>query len=79
MILDKNPIINLNFSKKNSAFNKYYNIITESLYSLFDLILDDPIENFILECIIILLGYSQLIIFIFDPIVSIYKIIIFIL
>ena len=76
MIQEKNPLINLKLSKKSSILNTLYKQISESLYSVFDLILENPIENFWFECFIIFIGYLQLILFIFDPTVSIYKFII---
>ncbi len=76
MIQEKNSIINIKLSKKSSTFNTLYKQISESLYLLFDLILENPIENIWFECLFILIGYSQLILFIFDPTVSIYKFII---
>lgn len=76
MIQEKNPLINLNFTKKRGIFFTIYKQISETLFSLFDLILENPIENIWFECFIILLGYLQLIFFIFDPTVSIYQFII---
>ena len=76
MIQEKNSIINIKLSKKSSTFNTLYKQISESLYLLFDLILENPIENIWFECLVILIGYSQLILFIFDPTVSVYKFII---
>ena len=71
MLREKNPLLNIKITKKRSILIEYYNSFTESLYSLFDLILKDPIENFWLECFNILLGYCQLIAFIFDSTVNI--------
>ena len=77
MIQEKNPLIDLEFSPKSSKFKNLYDKTTESLYSLFDLILESPIENIVFEILIISLGYLQLIAFIFDPTVSsIYNLII---
>ena len=77
MIQEKNPLIDLEFSPKSSKFKNLYDRTTESLYSLFDLILESPIENIVFEILIISLGYLQLIAFIFDPTVSsIYNLII---
>ena len=77
MIQEKNPLIDLEFSPKSSKFKKLYDKTTESVYSLFDLILESPIENIVFEILIISLGYLQLIAFIFDPTVSsIYNLII---
>lgn len=77
MIQEKNPLIDLEFSPKSSMFKNLYDRTTESLYLLFDLILESPIENMVFEVLIISLGYLQLIVFIFDPTVSnIYNLII---
>lgn len=77
MIQEKNPLIDLEFSPKSSMFKNLYDRTTESLYLLFDLILEAPIENMVFEVLIISLGYLQLIVFIFDPTVSnIYNLII---
>lgn len=73
---EKNPLLYIQLTKKRKTFITFYNACTESLYSLFDLILEDPIENFWFECINIFFGYIQLILFIFDSTVSIYLIII---
>ena len=73
MIKEKNPLINLKLTKKISILNKVYKKASESLYSLFDLILENPIENIWFECLITFLGYTHLIIFIFDTTVSLYK------
>ena len=73
MSKEKNPLLKIQLTKKKAFFFDFYNSSCESLYSLFDIILDNPIENFWLECFNILLGYSQLIAYIFNSNVSIYK------
>ena len=74
MIREKSPLLDINITKKRAFYIEYYNSFSESLYSLFDLILKDPIENFWYECFNILFGYFQLIVFIFDSTVNIYYI-----
>ena len=60
----------MKLKKEKSFFFKLNKNITESLYSLFDLILEDLFENIWYEYINIILGYLQLIMFIFDQTVS---------
>ena len=43
----------------------------ESFYALFELILEDPIENFWFECFNISIGYTQLISYTLDLTVNI--------
>ena len=71
MIKEKNPLNKLKFTKKKSIINEFFNSIIESIFTLFDLILDDPIENFWYECIQIFFGYMEMFIYIFDSTVSI--------
>ena len=72
MLKEKNPLLKLKFKKERTLiFNiRYLNF--ESLYSLYALILENPIDNFWYECFNIILGYMQLIIFMFDKTVSEY-------
>lgn len=70
MLKENNPLLHLNLIKKKSSLYNYYNNISEAFYSLFDLILEDPIESFTLECLHIFFGYCQLMAFIFDSTVS---------
>ena len=72
MIREKNPLLDIEITKKRAIFIEFYNTFAESLYTLFDLILKDPIENFWYECFNILLGYFDLIAFIFDSTVNIF-------
>ena len=72
MIKEKNPLIDLKLSKKESNFNKLYKTSSETFYLLFDLILEDPIENIWFELINIFSGYLQLLMYLLDPTVSIY-------
>lgn len=71
MLKDKNPLLKINYQKENPKLSNIIDYIFESLYSLYDFILDDPIEILWYECFNILLSYLQLIAFIFDKTVSI--------
>ncbi len=73
MLKDKNPLLKIKFKKEKQRLSSIFNYIYESLYALYDLILDDPIENFWYECLNIIISYLQLIAFIFDKTVSIIK------
>ena len=66
MIKENNPLLKLKFSNQKSKFIELYTSLSESLYTLFDLILENPIEIFWLECFYILSGYFQLILFTLD-------------
>ena len=70
MIKEKSQLLKLNLSKKDSHF-ELKNSLYESFYSLYSLILEDPIENFWFELFHILFGYLQLIAYLFDSIVNI--------
>ena len=70
MIKEKNPLLKINLTKTKSNLFIFFNTYIQSFYALFDLILENSIENFWFECINILLGYFQLIAYIFDPTVS---------
>ena len=71
MIKDNNELLKLKLSKKKSNIIVFYNSIIESIYALFCLVLDEPIENFWYECINVSFGYIQLICYILDTTVSI--------
>ena len=70
MMKEKNPLLNLKLVKDKSPLFDFYNNNIETLFELFDLLLDNPIENIWFEFIKILFGYTQLIAFAFDPGVS---------
>lgn len=72
MLKDKNPLLKINYSRENQKLTNIFDYIFESLYSLYDFILNEPIEIFWYECFNILLSYLQLIAFIFDKSVSIF-------
>ena len=71
MLKDKNSLLKLYFKKKIPQLSNMLDYIFESLYSLYDLLLDEPIENFWYESFNIIMSYLQLIAFIFDKTVSI--------
>ena len=66
MLTQKNLLIKLKLKKEKPIIISIINDIFESLFSLFDLILDDPIENFWFEIISLLICYIQIIMFIFN-------------
>ena len=70
MIKEKNPLLKIKLIKTKSSLFIFFSSYIESFYTLFDLILENPIENFWFECLNLLLGYFQLIAYIFDPTVS---------
>ena len=72
MLKDKNPLLKINYSRENQKLTNIFDYIFESLYSLYDFILNEPTEIFWYECFNILLSYLQLIAFIFDKSVSIF-------
>ena len=70
MIGEKNPLLKLKIKNRKSTLYEFYYSNSESLYELFDLIIDNSIENFWYESLNIILGYIQLIAYILDPTVS---------
>ena len=71
MIREKNPLLKLELKKEKSIIFNNINDIFECLYELYDLMLDNPIENIWYECLSIVISYFQLISLMFDKIVSI--------
>ena len=70
MIRENNFLISIKIKKEISILTKLLNNILESLFDLFELILDDPIENFWFEIISLCICYIQIIMFIFNETVS---------
>lgn len=66
MLKEKHPLLKLKLKNKKDILNKIIKEIYNALFTLYYLILEDPIENIAYESINILIGYLQLIIFIFD-------------
>ena len=71
MLKEKNPLLKLKLKQEKQTFSNIHFYIFEAFYSLYDYILDDPIEIFWYECFNIIISYLQLIAFIFDKTVSI--------
>ena len=71
MLKEKGPLLSLELKKEKALIFSNINNIFECLYELYDLILDNPIENIWYECISIVISYFQLISLMFDKIVSI--------
>lgn len=67
---NNNPLLKVKITKKRAFLLDIYNYLSELLYSLFDLILDNPIENFWVEFANVLIGYFQLIAYLFESAVS---------
>jgi hypothetical protein len=70
MLKDKNPLLKLNLTEKKFILTEICIKIYESFYKLFDIILEDPIENFWFEFIGIVVGYSQILYYLIDRTVS---------
>lgn len=70
MLKDNKILLKLNFKKENSFVLELKKIVYESIYSLFNLIMENPFENIWYESLSIILGYSQLILYLFDRTVS---------
>ena len=66
MLKEKHPLIKLELKSKKGALNIIIQESYNALFTLYYLILEDTIENIIYEMINIIIGYLQLIIFIFD-------------
>jgi hypothetical protein len=70
MIKEKNPLLKLKLQNTISPLMFFYNNNVESLYELYDIILEAPFENIWFETINILFGYCQLVAYLFDATVS---------
>ena len=71
MLKGNNPLLKINLKSQKSFLFQLTKNIVESIYSLFDLILENPIENVWLESFDILVGNCQLIVYMGDRTVSI--------
>ena len=69
-MLKEANLLKLKLHKSTSFLLKYYNDNSEILFTLYDLLLENPIENFWYEFIHIFFSYSQLIAYLFDATVS---------
>ena len=72
MLKEKNPLIKMKIEQEKSFLYNLIKSINESLYSIFDLILEEPYESLWSECISIIFQYLQLIIYFFDKAVRRY-------
>jgi len=70
MLSEKNPLLKLRIKKKKMHIVELYKKIIEAFYILYDLMLENSSENILFEIFSIIIGYFQLIIHSFDPIVS---------
>ena len=70
MLKEKNPLLKLKIKQEKSIITRVLKNIFESLFGLFELILDDPIENIYFEIISLFICYIQIIMFIFNETVS---------
>ena len=70
MLKEKNPLLKIKLKDEKEKIEEIYFNIIESLFDLFDLILENPIDNFWYEFIGIIIGYSQILLYIFDKTVS---------
>lgn len=70
MLKDNKILLKFNFKKEKSFVLELKKIVYESIYSLFNLIMENPFENIWYESLSIILGYSQLILYLFDRTVS---------
>ena len=70
MLKEKNPLLKLEIKQEKSIITRVLKNIFETLFGLFELILDDPIENIYFEIISLFICYIQIIMFIFNESVS---------
>ena len=63
---ENNAISRVEIKKNESKLKKFLEEYIEGFYSLFYLILKNPLDNFWWECISITIQYSQLLIFIIN-------------
>jgi len=70
MLKENNPLLKIDIKAKKSYLFIIINKVLESFYALFDLILEDPIENFWYEITSIVLGYIQILYYLIDKTVS---------
>ena len=70
MLKEKNPLHKIKLKDEKRKIEEIYINIIEYLFDLFDLILENPIDNFWYEFIGIIIGYSQILLYIFDKTVS---------
>ena len=70
MIKENESLLTIKLEKENTILTQFIKNIYQSLYELFDLLLNDPIENFVFEVVNISIGYLQMIMYIFNETVT---------
>ena len=70
MLKEQNPLINLNLEKKSIFISNSLTLIYEGLYELYRYLLEDPFESFWFECIGIIIGYLQILLYLIDKTVN---------
>lgn len=70
MNYENNSILKAEINEKEFKLIKKIKEFYEGSYSLFYLIMKNPLENFWCECISLTIQYSQLLVFIIDETVS---------
>ena len=70
MLKEQNPLINLSLEKKSIFISNSLTLIYEGLYELYRYILEDPFESFWFECIGIIIGYLQILLYLIDKTVN---------
>ena len=70
MLKESNPLIHLNLAKKPIFISNSLKLIYEALYELYRYILEDPFESFWFECIGIIMGYLQILLYLIDKTVN---------
>ena len=72
MLKENNPLLKMKLNQGKKFLYILIKSINESLYSIFDLILEEPYESLWYECVSIIFQYLQLIIYFFDKTVRRY-------
>ena len=70
MLKEPNPLIHLALEKKPIFISNTLKLIYEALYELYRYILEDPFENFWFECIGLIMGYLQILLYLVDKTVN---------
>ncbi len=67
MLSENGPLLKLRIKKKKLVIYKLYKKLAQTIYILYDLMLEKSSENLLIEYFSILMGYFQLIMHSFDP------------
>ena len=70
MLKEKNPLLHIDIKEEELDIKKIMKYIFKSLYIIFDLILENPIENFWYEFMAIIISYIQILFCLFEKTVS---------